>query len=705
MKKYDITEVEIDHFRGYRAKKSFDLGKAKDLTVIAGSNGFGKTSFFDAVEWGLTGKLFRYEEANEEKRESHFINHRSGAAREIEKAAEVKIVIKGEKEKYLLSRKADNYRDKRSDYGSHRSILTVKNLNNSEHYRGLEAEDFLNQLLLNPDWQDRVKFKDIFSNYHLLTQDKLSSFVRSVKAPERWNQISNLLGTHQYLKTAEEYAIIEKELRQELKDIEAEYLKLENKKETLKDSCIDRAEEFAINLSNNIKMNIQFKQIIDQFELKIKDRLQRVNHQTEIEGLKEKAHLISYALKGKFNHYSNLVEKFSELKKKQSEYQQLKQKLQNLKKHKADFKELEELKYLQSNLKEYLKYRVFKSQYRDQIKEKEERIKKIKNRREELIQKEGELNFWLDFIKAQSEEKRDLSDKILNIKSAIVTMSLKTKSFMEFKLRQSYFQNEAFALEDRLADSKRNMDSLRDRLYQINNFNDDIFDILEKSFSYLKETGDPYLREVDCPVCGDSHKRKALLGKIERKLTQGSKKVKELKKKLFLENQKEEKIKDELQELSDQFAEAVDKMISELEAEKESFTIKMSVTKDRILKAENEIKMLQSKLNELDYLNQNAVRIIDHYQIEERELKDNLARRINRLKNLMINNSFLQIKNTEELEKEISKLLERKDNLAAEFNKYNLKADSCYPEILQRERESKKMLADCKRAQSRVRNL
>ncbi|SDH60860.1 hypothetical protein [Halanaerobium congolense] len=86
----------------------------------------------------------------------------------------------------------------------------------------------------------------------------------------------------------------------------------------------------------------------------------------------------------------------------------------------------------------------------------------------------------MDFIKAQSEKKRDLSDKILNIKSAIVTMSLKTKSIMEFKFKQSYFQNEAFALEDRLADSKRNMDSLRDRLYQINNFNDDIFDILEK---------------------------------------------------------------------------------------------------------------------------------------------------------------------------------------------------------------------------------
>jgi DNA repair exonuclease SbcCD ATPase subunit len=244
----------------------------------------------------------------------------------------------------------------------------------------------------------------------------------------------------------------------------------------------------------------------------------------------------------------------------------------------------------------------------------------------------------LDFIKDQSEKKRDLFDKILNIRSAIVTMSLKTKSFMEFKLRQSYFQNEAFALEDRLADNKRKMGSLRDRLYQINNFNDDIFDILEKSLSYLKETVDPYLREVDCPVCGDSHERKALLGKIERKLTQGSKKVKELKKKLFLENQ-------------------------------------------------------------------NAVRIIDHYQIEERGLKDNLARRIKMLKNLMINNSFLEIKNTEELKKEISELLERKDSLEAEFNKYNLKADSCYPEILQQEKESKNMLADCKRAQSRIKNL
>gem|GEM_PF-1561639 len=705
MKKYNITEVEIDHFRGYRAKKRFDLGKAKDLTVIAGSNGFGKTSFFDAVEWGLTGKLFRYEEANEEKRESHFINHRSGAAREIEKAAEVKITLKGKNEKYCISRRAINYHGRKSDYGSRRSLLTIQDHNNIEIYKGVQAEDFLNQLLLNPEWQDKVEFKDIFSNYHLLTQDKLSSFVRSVKAPERWNQISNLLGTHQYLKTAEEYAVIEKELRQELKDIEAECNNLEYEMGFLEDSCIDHTEEFAINLSNNIKMNIQFRQIIDQFDLKIKDRLQRVNNQTEIEGLKEKAHLISYALKGKSNHYSNLGKKYSELKKKQSEYQQLKQKVQNLKKHKADFKELEELKYLQSNLKEYLKYRVYKNQYRDQIKEKEERIKKIKNRREELIQKEGELNFLLNFIKTQSEKKRELSNKILNTKLAINTMGLKNKSFMEFKLRQSYFQNEAFALEDSLADTKRKMDSLRDKLYQINNFNDDIFDILEKSLSYLKETGDPYLREVDCPVCGDSHERKALLGKIEKKLTQGSKKVKEFKKKLFLENQKEDTIKAELQELSDEFSEALDKMLFELEAEKDSFTKAMSATINTISKVENEIKVLHSKLNELDYLNQNAVRIIDHYQIEERGLKNNLALRISRLESLMSNNSFLQIKSTEELEKEISNLVEGKDNLEAEFNKYNLKADSCYQKIMQWEKESKNMLADCKRAQSRIKNL
>jgi len=122
-------------------------------------------------------------------------------------------------------------------------------------------------------------------------------------------------------------------------------------------------------------------------------------------------------------------------------------------------------------------------------------------------------------------------------------MSLKTRSFMEFKLRQSYFQNEAFALEDRLADIKQNMDSLLDKLYQINNFSDDIFDILEKSLFYLKEPGDPYLSKVDCPVCGDSHEREALLEKIEKKLTQGSNRIKELKKKLFLDNQKEEKRK------------------------------------------------------------------------------------------------------------------------------------------------------------------
>jgi exonuclease SbcC len=48
-----LASVEIKNFRAYRKRETFALGS--QVTVLYGPNGFGKTSFFDAIDFAVTG--------------------------------------------------------------------------------------------------------------------------------------------------------------------------------------------------------------------------------------------------------------------------------------------------------------------------------------------------------------------------------------------------------------------------------------------------------------------------------------------------------------------------------------------------------------------------------------------------------------------------------------------------------------------------
>lgn len=62
-----IKEVQISNFRAFKDLKdstfnfSYNKNELSDLVSIYAPNGFGKTSFYDAVEWGVTGKIGRFD--------------------------------------------------------------------------------------------------------------------------------------------------------------------------------------------------------------------------------------------------------------------------------------------------------------------------------------------------------------------------------------------------------------------------------------------------------------------------------------------------------------------------------------------------------------------------------------------------------------------------------------------------------------------
>jgi exonuclease SbcC len=59
-----IKKIEISDFRIYQGKQDFNFERDNDvanLIALYAPNGYGKTSFFDAIEWGFSNKIKRFE--------------------------------------------------------------------------------------------------------------------------------------------------------------------------------------------------------------------------------------------------------------------------------------------------------------------------------------------------------------------------------------------------------------------------------------------------------------------------------------------------------------------------------------------------------------------------------------------------------------------------------------------------------------------
>ncbi len=60
-----LGSITVKNFRAYRKKMTFEFGK--DITILYGPNGFGKTSLFDAIDFVVTGAIGRLETTSEDR--------------------------------------------------------------------------------------------------------------------------------------------------------------------------------------------------------------------------------------------------------------------------------------------------------------------------------------------------------------------------------------------------------------------------------------------------------------------------------------------------------------------------------------------------------------------------------------------------------------------------------------------------------------
>lgn len=78
-----IERLRVEAFRGFRDAREFDLSAA--AIIVTGPNGTGKTSFFDALQWGLLGSLERLESLRARRNVEHVVNqYRLGRKASVE---------------------------------------------------------------------------------------------------------------------------------------------------------------------------------------------------------------------------------------------------------------------------------------------------------------------------------------------------------------------------------------------------------------------------------------------------------------------------------------------------------------------------------------------------------------------------------------------------------------------------------------------
>lgn len=167
-----IERLRVKAFRGFRDAREFDLSAA--AVIITGPNGTGKTSFFDALQWGLLGSLERLESLRARRNVEHVVNqYRLGHKASVE---------------IDLSLPAGSVTVRRTgDQGG--STLELRRMGEPSLF-GDEAEEALRSILL-PDAE--LTLESALTTSGLMQQDVMRR-VLEAKPADRYRQLSTVLG-------------------------------------------------------------------------------------------------------------------------------------------------------------------------------------------------------------------------------------------------------------------------------------------------------------------------------------------------------------------------------------------------------------------------------------------------------------------------------------------------------------------------------
>jgi exonuclease SbcC len=301
----NIDAVKIKNFRNYLGDHEFLLNKK--ITILYGSNGFGKSSFFDAIEWCLTGEISRYDKSFNK---TGIINHNCN----FENAeCCVEIIFGGN----ILSR---SFKVVDSKIGRVSVKITPKSGKIIHHKDNVD--NFLKHAYVESEKSDL--FGSLIKQSHILSQDQVTEFISKDDPKDRFNSLADIMGLKNVLYLYENF----KGIRSEVQNTK---LKLGVKKQQNEDKMVLRSKdmipigaelikeiELLIQSSPNAEILEKILPTLEQKKLTIKQNINQVK--VALENILQKGYLtVSDAkesandLRGKIRFAEEHVSKLKQL--------------------------------------------------------------------------------------------------------------------------------------------------------------------------------------------------------------------------------------------------------------------------------------------------------------------------------------------------------------------------------------------------------
>lgn len=167
-----IRWVLIENFRGFRAAQTIDVGAS--ATIVSGSNGKVKTSFFDALQWLLLGSVSRLASIASRRSGGYIVNRFAGPGANARVSAELRLGGRS----VVLTRTGD-----------HRNVV-LEWVEGERKLTGDKAENALCAALVGAQ---ETSLKDTVLTSGILQQDVVRAVLEE-EPKNRYRHIAGLLG-------------------------------------------------------------------------------------------------------------------------------------------------------------------------------------------------------------------------------------------------------------------------------------------------------------------------------------------------------------------------------------------------------------------------------------------------------------------------------------------------------------------------------
>jgi exonuclease SbcC len=240
-----LLQISIENFRIFYGKHTFSF-KDKKLVILRGLNGHGKSSFFDAIEWCLTGDIQRYV-GSAERQKFHYIVHQSlfsqnSSVNHVEPQASVEVWIK--------KSESENFTVKRL-YHAEKTIqkpIVIDGRAYAVRPGNQKIRDLLLHTLLENDGENKkevskVELPVLLASTQFLSQDQLQAFVSAKKPQERYAVLEKVLGVQKYGSEFQQYIKHVKEVVEGQRDAISEEIKSKSEQVKIKQGIADTKED------------------------------------------------------------------------------------------------------------------------------------------------------------------------------------------------------------------------------------------------------------------------------------------------------------------------------------------------------------------------------------------------------------------------------------------------------------------------------